>query len=154
MKKHRFTWIDGLVLAVIAVLIAGTCFKFFSNDSAANVTQETVDFSCQLEISGVRDFTCQALQEGDKVFDGTTGALLGTIRQIDITPGQKAYETTDGKMVNATTEGRFDVVLTLDCTGTVSGNTYKNGVYTFFVNQESMFHTKYSTWTATIISID
>ena len=154
MKKHKFSWIDALVIAVIVLLIAGSCYKFFSNDSSASVTQQSVDFQCQLKISGVRSFTTDALKTGDAVYDSENGTAIGVISDIVITPASNHYKTSDGQMILAETEGRYDILLTLDCSGVWAGSTYKNGTYTYFVNQKSTFNTKYSTWTGTIISID
>ena len=44
MKKHRFSWIDGLIIAVVLVLIAGTCVKFLVKDKTS-ATRQTVSFT-------------------------------------------------------------------------------------------------------------
>lgn len=153
MKKHKFTWIDGLVIAVVLLLIVGTCVKFFAKDSTS-VTQENVQFTYQLQIDDVREYTAQALQIGDTVYDNEGKGAVGTITDIVVEPAKTVYEAPNGEAVEAEMEGRCDITLTLSAEGIPTGGTYKVGTYTLRANKSAVYFTKYSTWTASILSID
>lgn len=153
MKKHRFTWIDGLVLAVVLLLVAGTFLKFFVMDKTA-VSQETQPFAYQIKIEGVRQCTVDALQTGDTVFDNEGKGAVGVISAVDVTPAVTTYGARDGTVEEVEYENRYDVVLTLEAEGVSDDGAYKIGTYTLKVNQSSLYFTKYSIWSARIISID
>lgn len=153
MKKHKFTWIDGLVIAVVVLLIAGTCIKFFVKDTTS-ATQPTVQFSYQLEISNVRNYIVDSLEIGDTVYDSEGKGVVGVISDILVEPAKTVYETPNGEVLQVETEGRYDITLTLRAEGIAADNTYKVGTYTLRVNKNALYFTKYSTWNAQIISID
>lgn len=153
MRKHKFTWIDALVLVVIIGLIAGTCVKFFGKETTA-VTQETVDVQFRLQISSVRQATIDALQVGDTVWEEENGNAVGVITEILVEPSLSSYAHDDGTIQQIEVEGRYNVTLTISAQGVVSGQTYKIGTHTLYINYAGTYFTKYSTWSAKIISID
>lgn len=153
MKKHKFTWIDAVVIVVVVLLIAGTCVKFLVNDTTS-VTQDSVEFTYQLRISNIRQMSVDSLQVGDAVYDNEGKGCVGVISAVDVEPYTTTYNTDSGEIVNTTVEGRYTVILTLTADGTPTGDTYKVGTYTLNVNSASTYFTKYSIWSATIISID
>ena len=152
MKTHKFTWIDGLILAVAVALIAGTCLKFFVLDTTS-VNQEAVDFSYQIKITNVRQFTLDALKVGDTVYDDEGKGQVGTITDISFTDAVTTATYPDGSAAKAAVDGRYDITLTLSAQGVPSGGTYKVGTYAIKVNQDTLYFTKYSTWTGTVIAI-
>lgn len=152
MKKHKFTWIDGLVLVVVLLLIAGTAVKFLAKDTTS-VQKEQVDFQYQILIHGVRDITVDALQVGDTVYDNEGKGAVGVISNISVTDAPYTITRSDGTMVQGTMEDRYDVVLTLDAQGEPADQTYKIGTYKIKINQSSTYFTKYSIWAGKIISI-
>lgn len=153
MKKHKFTWIDGLVILVVLVLLAGTCIKFLFNDKTA-VTAEESTFQYQLEINGIRQISVDCLQVGDILYDNEGKAEVGTIIAIDVAPAETVIIQDDGTLVQGTSENRYDVVLTLEAQGTKEAGYYQVGTYDIKVNQYSTYFTKYSIWSATVISLD
>lgn len=153
MKKHKFTWLDGLVLAVVILLIAGTCIKFFAKETTS-VIQETAEFQYQLQITNIRDFTADALEIGDTVYEGENKAAIGVITDILVEPATSNITTRDGVIRQVEVEDRYNVTLTLSAQGVVSGKTYKVGTFPLYVNHTGSFFTKYSGWSARIISID
>lgn len=154
MKKHKFTWLDGLVIAVVILLIAGTCYKFQSGNTAGDTVQETAQFQYQLRIKNAYSYISEHLQIGDSVYETQTSSLMGVIQDISIAPATATYTTSTGEVLFAEKEDCVDITLTLSAEGIVSGATYKIGNFVLFANKESTFHTKYSSWSAEIISID
>ena len=152
MKKHKFNWVDGLILAVVVLLIAGTAVKFLVKDNTS-VKKEQADFQYQILIHGVRDITVNALQVGDTVYDNEGKGAVGVINNIEVTDAPCIISRSDGTLVEGTMEDRYDVVLTLDAQGEPTDQSYKIGTYKIKVNQYSTYFTKYSIWSGRIMSI-
>lgn len=149
MKKHKFTWIDGLVIAVAVLLIAGTCVKFLVADKTV-VTRETVPITYQIQIQGVRQFTIDALQVGDTVYEKEGKGAVGVIENVAVAPGQSAAPYPDGTARNVETEDRYNVTLTLSADAVLDGGIYRVGVYGIRVGHETEYFTKYSVWHGTV----
>lgn len=152
MKKHKFHWVDGLILAVVLLLIVGTAVKFLVMDTTS-LKKDQVSFQYQVLIRGVRQVTVDALQEGDTVYDNEGKGAVGVISAIAVEDATTNIGLPDGTIVEGATEDRYDVTLTLDAAGEPEGKTYKIGTYNIKVNQTSTYFTKYSIWSATIVSI-
>lgn len=153
MNKHKFTWIDGLIIAVIVVLIAGSFVRFFVKDTTS-AAQQTVPFTYQLKLSNVRGYTADSLQVGDTVYDNEGKGAVGVISDIHVEPAAITYTSLNGEILQTQAEDYYDITLTLSADGVAVDNTYKVGTYTLRINQKSIYFTKYSEWIAHIISID
>ncbi len=151
MKKHKPTWVDGLVIALILLLIAGTCLRFLVLDSS--VTGEDVTFSYVLQISGIRQVTVDSLQVGDTVYDDSGKGAVGVISDISVTQATTTYTNDDGTISEAEIEDRYTVYLTVTASGTVTNGSYEIGTYDIQVNSSNTYFTKYSIWSATVWSI-
>ncbi len=151
MKKHKPTWVDGLVIALILLLIAGTCLRFLVLDSS--VTGEDVTFSYVLQISGIRQVTVDSLQVGDTVYDDSGKGAVGVISDISVTQATTTYTNDDGTISEAEIEDRYTVYLTVKASGTVTDGSYEIGTYDIQVNSSNTYFTKYSIWSATVWSI-
>lgn len=153
MKKRKFTWIDGLVIAVVLLLITGTCIKFFVKDTTS-VTQETVEFSYKIKIYEIRQFTVDALRIGDLVYGSEGKGEVGVISDIAVEPAETTYTDSKGQVHETIIEGKYNVTLTLNAQGTQTDSIYKVGTYEIKMNKSSSYFTKYSAWSASIIEID
>ena len=153
MKKHQFTWIDGLVIAVVILLIAGTCFRFLSPDTASAVANDSTEFQYQLKISNIRSFTVDAIQIGDTVYNTAGKGSVGVITDIAVTDAVTTYSEDDGTIIQTTNLDHYDLVLTITANGRIENGLHKIGTYTLLINQNASFFTKYSAWSASIISI-
>lgn len=153
MKKHKFTWIDGLVIAVIAMLLIGTYVKFFVNDSTS-VTRQTEEFTYQLKISGLRQYSVDSLQVGDALYDNEGKGNVGVITQIDVSPNTATYTAPDGTIMETEVEDKFNVILTVTAEGIADNGAYALGTYDIQLNRHSTYFTKYSIWSATVVAIN
>lgn len=153
MKKHKFTWIDGLVIAVVLLLLVGTFLKFFVKENTL-VNQESVSFEYQLKIEGLRQCSVDSLQPGDEIFDNEGKGQVGVITAVEATPATGLFYTPEGTIEEVVYEERYDVVLTITADGVPEDDVYKVGTYDIKVNQYSTYFTKYSIWSATVIALN
>lgn len=152
MKKHKLNWIDGLVIAVLLLLVAGTCVKFLVMDKTA-VTREEVPFTFDVQIKSVRQYTIDALSEGDTLYETEGKGSVGVIQSISYEPAISTASYPDGTTREVPMEDRYDVTLTVSAQGTRHGDSYQVGTYDIGVGRETSYFTKYSTWGGTIISL-
>lgn len=152
-RKHRLNWFDWLVLLVVVLLIIGTYLKFFVKEETA-LANRPVEFTYQLEIHGVRQYTVDALAVGDQVYDSAGNTYLGTIQRITTGPMEAELTLSDGTTVPGTVEGHYDVTLELTASGEPVEFGYRVDDYNILVDRWDVFYTKYALWSATVISID
>jgi hypothetical protein len=153
MKKHRFNWIDGLVLVVVVLLIAGTCFKFLGMDPTAQL-QDQVDFTFDLRIEGVRQFTVDAIQVGDTIYDSTAKIALGTITNVEATPAETTIYNPDGTLTKGILEDRYDVVVTVESQGVRNDGVLQVSTCDIQLNRSATYYTKYSVWNAQLVALE
>lgn len=152
-RKHRLNWFDWLVLLVVVLLMVGTYLKFFVKEETA-LANRPVEFTYQLEIRGVRQYTVDALAAGDQVYDSAGNTCVGTIQHITTEPMEAELTLSDGTTVPGTVEGYYDVILELTASGEPVEFGYRVGDYNILVDRLDIFYTKYALWSATVISID
>jgi hypothetical protein len=153
MKKHRFNWIDGLVLVVVVLLIAGTCYKFLGKDPTAQ-RQDQVDFTFDLRIEGVRQFTVDAIQVGDTIYDSSAKIALGTITNVAATPAETTISYPDGTLAKGTLEDRYDVVVTVAAQGVRNNGVLQVSTCDIQMNRSATYYTKYSVWNAQLVALE
>lgn len=153
MKKHRFTWIDALILIVVAVSLAGTYFKFFVIENTS-VNKEMVEFSYEVRISDIRQCSVDSLQVGDKLYNNDGKGEVGVITDIQVSPAVTNYVNSDNIIKSAKIEDRYNVVLTISAEGSPSSNGYTLGNYNVQVGRHNTYFTKYSIWSATVVAVN
>lgn len=152
MKKHKFNWVDGLVIVVVLLLVAGTCLKFLVMDTTA-VGRETVPFTYQVQISGVRQYTVDAIAVGDSLYEKEGKGYVGVIEHVTAEPALSLALYPDGTAKDVPVEGRFDVTVTVTAEGTPDRGVYKVGTYGIRVGHATSYFTKYSEWEGTVVSL-
>ena len=152
MKTHKFTWIDGLIIAVIILLAAGTAVKFLVLDKTA-VTRQTTPITYQVKIEGVRQYTVDALAVGDTLYETEGKGAVGIIEDVTAAPAEMTTGYPDGTVQTVSREGRFDVTLTVSAEAVLEDSVYKVGVYRVRVGHTGDYFTKYSAWMGTVCSL-
>lgn len=152
MEKHKFNWIDGMVLVLIAALIAGVCVKFLVLDRTSRV-HDTVSFSYQIKISGVRQYAADAILPGDTVYDEESKSPVGVVTDIRTEQSLSTAGFSDGSVARVPLEDRIDIYLTLEAQGVLTGGVYKTGTFPIVTGQSTRFYTKCSAWTGRVFSV-
>ena len=153
-KKFRLNWIDLLIVVLVIGLVAGTYMKFRVSDKTS-VAEPQTPITYQVLLTNVRQGTVDAIQEGDTLYDDDSGRDIGVIRSVDASPATSLVQDTEGALHWADTDDRFDVILTVEGQGSVSGNNYViNRIYSLNIGSFRQFYTKYSTWQGRIWDIE
>ncbi len=156
MKKSKFrlNWVDLLIVVLVIGLVAGTYMKFRVSDKTS-VAEPQTPITYQVLLANVRQGTVDAIQVGDTLYDDDSGRDIGVIQAVDVSPATSLVQDTEGALHWADTDNRFDLILTVEGKGTVSGNSYViNRIYSLNVGSFRQFYTKYSTWQGRIWDIE
>jgi len=97
-----------------------------------------------------------AIKPGDVLYDknNSGGYAVGTITDVSPADAKRASETVDGRLVLGDYVGRYDVTITLNANGAMSGGRYLvNKTYELNANSKRTYYTKYCTFEATIAEI-
>ena len=153
-KKFRLNWVDGLIVLVVIGLVAGTWLKFRTVEATGGGSRNQTPITYQVLLGSVRQYTVDAIRTGDLLYDEETGREVGTIKGIDVQPAVYLVQDTEGVVHRAEHENRYDLYLTVEAQGTVSGGVYTiNRVYTINVGSFRQFYTQYTTWQGRIWAI-
>ena len=105
-----------LSIVLIILLAIGLMFvKFNINPVLDN--KEEITFNYTVTVKGVRNFTVNAFQENDEVFEDTSENSLGKIIKIEKIPAKKYIADTNGNMKYAEIPEQYDLSLTIECNG-------------------------------------
>lgn len=148
--------IDVVVILAILILAVAFYMKFFVLESTSTVTNPDQPITYEVTLQAVHDYTVDGLQVGDVIYDEEGGmAAIGTIRDIRVTDAVVVTEKMDGTYVEASKEGYYDVVLTVEAQGSVvDGRYYVNRNYQIGVNIKKSFSTKYCTVSGRVTGIE
>ncbi len=145
------------ILAVLVVLLLGVMVytRFFSGGEADISDTGSVRVEYEMRISGVRQFTVDAIKPGDAVYESENGTALGTVTDVRTESAVKKVETADGRVVLAENPGYYDIWLTLsaDCSES-GGRYYIGGTFELLPNAECTIRTLYAATTGRIVSVN
>ena len=141
--------VDVIALLLVALVALGAYLRFCVLDKTALGGDVPITYT--LTLYSVRDYSVNGFQVGDTVYDWDGVTALGTITQLETRPATTASTKLDGTYVMAPIENRYDLVLTVEGSGTVEGGQYTlNRTYTLADNIARDFTTKYVAFTATV----
>ncbi|MCI9156087.1 MAG: DUF4330 domain-containing protein [Lawsonibacter sp.] len=149
--------IDLLVVAVVIVMAAALQFKSEQTLTGTSVQEEPITF--EIEVYGVRRYVAEAIREEDQLYDmnyASGSRSLGEITRVQVTsdPGTVVTSLNDGTVAPIEAEDTVNLLLTVEGTGLVSGNSRTlNRVYDLGINASRNFYTRMVQFTGTISNI-
>lgn len=154
MKKHKFNWVDGLVILLVVLLIAGAVYKFRGSNNVTSSLAPTRPVTYEVSVSNVRAGMVDAIREEDVLYDGDSGNAVGTIAKVEVSDTRVLMEQEDGTVLWGQREGRYDMVLTIDAQAVVNGDICMvNRIYQLNVGSTRSLYTRYASWTGRITDI-
>lgn len=153
----RISVIDIVVAAVVLVLVTALYTKSDRRE-IISATTSNIPITYQLRVTGVRTYIADAIREGDQVYtqDQTeTGDSLGKITAVEVSPGQRLVEFSDGTVVkNVPIEDSVNLLITVEGEGIVTGRSYMlNRNYPLSVNMSRNLCTRYAQFTGVVTAI-
>ena len=112
----RFNIIDFTALLVVLLLIAGIGYKYlFSGVKSITDNPDLLQYT--VSITDVRNYSVNALDINDKIYDSKTDTYMGKVIGKEVRPYKDYITKTDGNVVLAEKPQRFEVLLTLQVPG-------------------------------------
>lgn len=112
----RLNMIDFIALVVVFLLIAGVGYKYVFT-GVKSITNNPDLLQYTVSITDVRSYTADALVINDKLYDSKTDTYMGKIIGKEVIPYKDYITKTDGNVVLAEKQQRFEVLLTLEVPG-------------------------------------
>lgn len=154
MAKRKINIIDISVILIIAILIFASTIKFRNYNETDDVNSKIDNIVYDVRISGIRNYTVDAFEIGDILYDTQTNVEIGKIIN-KVSNKTKVYEKIkSGEMVEVEIPNRYDMILTMETTGTINETGYfANRSVELKVGSEKIVETLYAKSTGTIIRI-
>lgn len=108
--------IDFMVLLVILLMIAGVGYKFYM-DGKQNAVNNSQLLEYKVSVINIRNFTADAVEADDKLYDNKTGSYMGKVIGKEVKPYREYITKTDGTVVLAEKPERLEVILTIQVPG-------------------------------------
>ena len=115
----KISVIDIFVILAVIVLAAGFVYNRTSQHVRQIIMADTPMYVTFL-VEGVRDFSLEAVQEGDIFFRQHERAPLGRVSRIEMGPAYGIMIRTDGTAEYVPMEGRFNMYITLSGVGSIT----------------------------------
>lgn len=118
----KINLIDFVVLAAIIIAIAGFGYKTLSGSPTVTLSGDA-PIEVTFKALKVREYTVNAVSQGDSIYE-RNGARLGTVTKVEAKPAREILAMRDGANIYAQVENRYDLYITVEGTGRISGPSY------------------------------
>lgn len=153
-KKFKLNIVDLFVVIVVILVLVGAYLKFSKFNNKTNSSSSTT-ISYSININNVRNYSLEAYEIGDNVYDSLTGVNIGKITAVSEVDATNYEVGTNGESVKVVNPYRKDVVLTVETPGTIEENAYyANKSIELKVNSQKAIETKYAKTTGIISAIN
>ena len=145
--------IIDFVVVVLAIALLGGAFVKFKVLDKTSTNVDLVPITYTVEIKGVREYFLENVKVGDEIFDSTSSTCVGTIVDMESSVAQEEMEFPNGTVAYVPSEGKLDIVLTIEGEGVVNNGYFINKTYELLRNSNREFFTKYAKCEGTILDI-
>lgn len=126
-----------VVLAVVAVAGRFGYQQYRAGQIAPTGEDKVIEMTFVLPT--VEQFTIDALQEGEEVYDSKSNAYMGKVVRFEKRPAVVVREGPDGRMYEAESQYKFDYYVTIAGPGRVSPNGVTMGGIEVKVGRQNQF---------------
>ena len=156
MKKRKINTIDLGVIIVLILLVVAIVFKYKKfNADDGGVTSKIDKIIYEMSFTGVRDYTTDAFESGDTVYDSQTNVAIGKITEKNIETSKEYKFMENGTAVKTEVPGKYDLKLKIETEGMINtSGYYANKTVELKVGSEKTIETKYVKSTGRIASIE
>jgi hypothetical protein len=155
MRKIKLNILDISVVIIIILLVFATFIKFrtYNVDTNENSSLENIQY--EVRIGNVREYTANAFEIGDKLYDSQTNVLIGTITDKKIEPHYAYEKISTGELVKVDVPEKYNLRLVVETEGSVTQDGYyANRSVELKVGSDKPIETLYAKTTARIIDIE
>ncbi len=118
----KFSIIDAGVILIILIVAAGIFVRFSSGMTTA--VKSDKEFEYKVEVTGVRQYTIDALNKKGKITDKKSEMNLGEITNVEVTPAKTQSVTASGEIITTDLPDRYSCIVTIRARGKESDDSY------------------------------
>lgn len=136
MAKRRFTWLDGLICAILALAVAGgAIWYFFFREAGSEVLAKQYDLTLRFTQSTTDPYDFYKV--GDTMYYMEGEKTLGTITALKSMDKITEYlQAESGKFIDAVDPDWKTIEMTVRANGTLQGGTFKVNGETLHIGKE------------------
>ena len=123
MTMKKINIIDVAVVLAVVVLVVGFVYNR-AGQQVQQILMPNTPLYVTFLVEGVREFSLNAVEEGDIFFRQHERTPLGRVAHIETGPAYDIITRSDGTAVYAQREGRYNMYITLSCMGSVMDNGF------------------------------
>lgn len=117
-KGRLFGKVNIIDLGVLFVLIIAVALCVLKFSPAPKIAErESTKFQYTLSVSGVRDFTLDAFQVGDELFEATAEKSVGKVVSVDYEKAKGYIYDVNGNIIERDIPERYELKLLVECDG-------------------------------------
>lgn len=109
MKKRKFNALDLAVALVLVAAVALGGWKLLGKGQQQSTVTAEVEIVYTASVHEVRDVTARQFHVGDRIYDITTDAYMGTITQVEIVPYMVPESDSQGEALMVPMTGYYTV---------------------------------------------
>lgn len=145
----KISIVDLLILILVAVLAIGLIFRVVNKSAISGNS----NFKTVLKIEDVRQFTVDAIQVGDVIYEQHANEI-GVVSNVEIGEATEIMEDMKGEAFLAPLDQRYNLIITLDTTGRISDKGYyANGNRQLSIGGDLPIQSKYVYTSSRIIDV-
>lgn len=149
----KLSIIDLGVILIVLIVALGIFARFGSSMTTA--VKSDKEFEYTVKITGVRQYTIDALNKKGKVTDKKSEMDLGEITDVEIIPTVFQSTTAAGEIVNTDLPGRYTCIVTVRARGKESDDSYiMHDSTELSVGRTVEIYSKYVKTSGEIMSVD
>ncbi|MBC7087573.1 MAG: DUF4330 domain-containing protein [Tissierellales bacterium] len=134
MRKHKFTWIDLVVLIIVLVAIISMKSKLDKANIAKSEVQKK-DIEISFYIESVPETVLNGIKIDSPVRESVQGSSFGKITKIEKGPSVVFASDDEGNVVSSEKEGYISLTITMKASGEVKPNGISLDKSVYYVGQ-------------------
>ncbi len=134
MRKHKFTWIDLLIIIVVIVAAFSIKSKFDKANVVTNQVQEK-DIELSFYIEAVPETVLNGIHIDSPVKESIQGSSFGKVTKIEKGPSVVFASDDSGNVVASEKEGYISLKLTMKASGDLKPNGISLDKSVYYVGQ-------------------
>ena len=145
--------VDLLVILIIIIAVVLTFIKF--NFTPVVSERQTENFKYTVVVKGVRNYSVNAFQIGDEMFEDKTENSIGKIVDIQTLDAERYLVDRNGEILISKVPEHYDLYLTLECDGYKTDKGYETATgESIQLNKDMNIFNKYCQTTLKIKDIN
>lgn len=120
----KFNFLDLFIILVVVCAIIFSVVKFTSATHSDFVSGDD-KITYVLKVKAIREISADAFHSEDGIYDSITDDQIGVIKNVEKKPAKEYINLADGSLTEQRDiPDKFDVYLTIECNGKISGDGY------------------------------